>query len=86
MPFAGVIRNLVVESSYNTIPANTVVSIYKNGVITAVTLTIGSEGVGIYSDLTHSVSVAVGDKICVGLDAGSTGTYDMNFAFSYEVV
>lgn len=83
MPYAGIIRNLRIQVSINTLNANTELEIFKNGSATGVKITITSATTGAFSDLTNTVEVAAGDKIMIGTNmlTASSGSYSYTGCF-----
>ena len=65
--FAGTLRNFHVQNTTGQSALGSLVfTIFKNGIATAVTVTISaSDPVGIYADYVNSVSVAKGDRITI---------------------
>jgi len=75
---AGTLSRLGVRLTSNGITGNTVFTVRKNGADTGITVTFGSSATGIQEDLTNTVSVAAGDKICIkSVPGGATGTWTM---------
>lgn len=72
---AGVMSNLFVRVSTNGVSANTVVTLVKSTVDTAITVTYASDQTGIKEDLSNSVSFANTDeanyKMVTSSDAGT---------------
>lgn len=76
---AGTIRKLYFWAGTNNFNANTVITIRKNGVDTALTVTIASGGLS-GNDTAHEFTVAAGDVISVEFDTTASITGDMFFA------
>lgn len=73
MPRAGTIANLFVDPQGSTAPlSSTTFTVRKNGVDTALTVTIGAGSSALQSDTTHSVSFAAGDLIDLEVTSDST--------------
>jgi hypothetical protein len=73
---AGTLSKLGVRLSTNGITGNTVFTVRKNGADTGMTVTFGSSVTGYQEDLTNTVSVSAGDKICLkSVPGGATGTF-----------
>ena len=72
VPYAGTISKLYVNVSANTSTTNTTVTVNKNSSNSAVVATITALTTGIFSDATHSVSVAAGDLIQWELSAAAS--------------
>lgn len=62
-------------------------TIRKNGADTSITVTVSAgAGAGFFSDITHSFTVAAGDKICIkGVNAGTSNAAYIS-AFSFKIV
>lgn len=77
---SGVISGLYVYVITNDLGASTV-TLRKNGADTSLTVTVGASGTGASEDLTHTVTVAAGDKLSwkVVTGAGATG-FNINAA------
>ncbi len=72
-PVAGTINNLYVGVLENASTTDNTITLNVNGVDTALTITIPALTVGEYSDLTHSVAVSQGDRICFHSTGATTG-------------
>lgn len=73
MPVAGTISNLYVNVGDNASTTDCTVTLNKNGSNTSLAATITALTTGVFSDLTHSVSVNVGDTIQFELGASTVG-------------
>jgi hypothetical protein len=75
LPRAGTVRNLrLVTAGAQPASGALVVTVRKNGVATAVTLTVPINGAaGLYSDTTHSVAFAAGDLLSVEFANAASG-------------
>lgn len=62
-PTAGVLNNLYVNVITNGSTTNGSLTLYINGALTALTTTLTALTTGTFTDLTHSVSVSIGDII-----------------------
>lgn len=90
LPRAGTLRNLFINTGVVTQPAdgNFVITVRKNGVDTALVITIpASSGTGVYSNTTNSVAVAAGDLISIkfvnNASTNSIGLYGISAEYSY---
>ena len=74
---AGTLSRLGVRLSTNGISGGTTVfTLRKNGVDQSLTVSFGASATGYQEDLTHTVSVSAGDKICLkSVPGGATGTF-----------
>src|SRR6266496_2509238 len=70
---AGTFRNLAIKILANTCNSASTMTMRKNGSDANLTLSIGSTATGIFEDLTHSDSVAVGDDYYNKIITGGTG-------------
>ncbi len=77
MPRAGTISKLYVNASVNTLDNTAIITVRKNAVDTALTVTL-SAGVLTGNDVTHSFSYSAGDLISISLVA-STGSGAIQF-------
>jgi len=79
MPHAGVVKNLAINVDANTIDnaghdATVTFTVYKNGVATAVKVTLPNVGTGKFYDNVNSVAFAKGDMFEVVMThTGATG-------------
>lgn len=64
----GHVRDLNVRVRTNTSNASSVFTLYKNGVATALTVTIPAGTTGLFSDTTHQVTIAPTDQLHYRLD------------------
>lgn len=80
LPAARTVSNLVILTS-GTQPADgpLTVTVYKNGTATALTLTVPANAAGgVFTDSTHAVSFAAGDKLSIQLDNTVSGSASAN--------
>lgn len=68
------LSKLSINVPTNTISANSTLRLLKNGVDTALVVTIPSNTTGTFQDSTHSVKVAPNDDLSLRLVTGATGT------------
>ena len=85
LPVAGTVGNFTLNVPLNTMDANTIVTVMKNGVATALTKTVAAGVTGIFT-VAGTVAYAAGDLFSFQLDAqlSSTGTIEANPAVSYQ--
>ena len=74
VPVSGTIANLFVNVTLNGSAAPFTLTLNINQVNTALTTTISAGTLGVFSDTTHSVVVAAGDKLQFETSNGSTST------------
>ena len=72
-PLGGTLKSLYIKGDTSNTNGNIVFSIMKNGVITAVTATLGAT-VTSGNDTTHSASVSAGDTLSVKVDKSSASS------------
>ncbi len=82
---ARTVSNLRLYVLSNTMDAGTVVTVMKNGSATTLTATITSAGTGAFSDNTHSVTFADGDRIALKVAVTATSTRVLTFTATVQV-
>lgn len=87
LPRAGTVRNLFVRHNAAVGNGNSVVyTVMKNGVATAVTVTLATGAVGQVSDLVNSVAFAQGDRITLqAVKAASIANGGIDVEASVEI-
>jgi len=70
----GVLSKLYVRIPVNSTSLNSTVVVRKNGVDTGLTVTITAGVAEVKEDVTNTVTVAAGDKLCYKTVSGGTGT------------
>ena len=90
---AGTLSKLSIRLTTNGISGGTTVfTLRKNGSDTGMTVSFAASTTGLQEDLTNTVSVSAGDKICIkSVPGGATGTWTMkimtlNFVASNEQI
>lgn len=85
VPYAGTIKNLYVKTQSTCTGGTCVVTVQKNGVDTALTLTISSgAAAGTFSNTSTSVSIAAGDSLCMKfLNNATAGPIMAEWCFEY---
>ena len=73
MPVAGIINNLYVNIGTSTSSIDATVTLYKNGSPTSLTTTLPTATTGVFTDLSHSVSVVQGDQVQWVITSAGTG-------------
>lgn len=73
MPYGGTLSNLYANIDINASTTNVAITLYKNGVASALTTTVTATTTGVYSDLVHTVSVNAGDTIAWFVQQSTTG-------------
>lgn len=80
-PRAVTFKNLKVNPSINTLPATATFTVYKNGVATSITCTVGAGSTAIAGDTTNTAAFAVDDRFDLVVTETGIGT----LAFSATV-
>lgn len=75
---------LKVYVTANALVSATTFTLYKNNVATAVTLSVGAAGTGIFSDTTHTADFAVDDRYDLRMDNTAGGVAALVFAATIE--
>ena len=83
MPCAGTVSNLYVNVYINNSTSTDTVTVNKNSVNTALVATITGSTIGIYTDLTHSVVFAAGDKLQFEFSAATTGVWVADISLQF---
>jgi len=85
IPKAGTISLLYVNCYGNTSTNNLTVTVRHNGANSTLTTTVTASTAGIFSDTSHSFSVAAGDTIDIAVSgAASTSAYAMNITMNFN--
>lgn len=85
VPKAGTVKNLYVHGTENGLDGNLVITVRKNGVDTALTITLGAT-VTTGSDTSNSFSVVAGDLLSIEFDATAASTgYIRNPKLAMEI-
>ncbi len=77
-PAAATISFMYVNVTANASTVDTTVTLYKNGAPTALVATVTALTTGVFSDITHSVSIAAADLIQFFSSSAATGTVTGN--------
>ena len=87
-PIAGNMKNLYANiNGANTLDNSVVLTLWKNGSSTSLTVTFGTTVTGVQSDTSHTVSISAGDEIALKVDpsACSSGrAHDPSFSMVFE--
>lgn len=76
MRTAGVISNMGLRTSTNSVNNNVIVTLRNNAVSTAMSVTITAGATGYWEDTIDTVTIAAGDKLSLlSAASGTTGTY-----------
>ena len=88
MPIAGTLKNFYIDVSANTLDAgNTVFTIMLNGVATSITKTVAFGVTSVTSDLVHTATIAIGDRISLrAVVSGSTGMIKYSFSMLLQII
>lgn len=82
MPISGTLRNLYIDPFANTCNGSTVFTLMKNGVATALTVTVAASTTTISSDTTHTESISAGDRISLKCVTTGSGSGQIDYGFS----
>lgn len=69
---AGTLSNMSIRITANTVAGNSIFTCRKNTAAGNQTVTVGSSATGIFTDSTHTDTIAAGDKVCVQSVPGAT--------------
>lgn len=79
-PVAGTVGSFYVKAGTNTLNGSTVFTVRKNGADQTVTATITAGSTAVFSDTTHTFTVAAGDQLEVKVDGTASGSGGMSNA------
>ncbi len=86
VPRAGIMKSLYVKPLINTLDGNLSVTLYRNGIATALTLTILPGSTTVASNVLDSIAVSAGDLLMLGttVSAASIGNWRISGSVSFE--
>ena len=83
---AGLLRNLFAQAGFNTMDGTTVLTLRRNGVDTAVTVSILTTSTALVSDVANTGSVLAGDLISLEIDGTASGVGSLRgVAYGYQL-
>ena len=87
-PIAGTMKTLYANvNGTNSLDNNVILSLYKNGSTTGLTVTFGATATGNQSDTSHTVAITAGDEIALRVDPSACSSgymYDVSFSMVFE--
>lgn len=87
-PIAGTMKTLYANvNGSNSLDNSVVLSLYKNGSTTGLTVTFGATVTGNQTDTSHTVAITAGDEIALKVDPSACSSgymYDVSFSMVFE--
>jgi hypothetical protein len=84
MPIAGTLKNFRMRIVANNNLVTTTFTLHKNGVATAMVISVGASATGSFSDLVNTVAFVAGDTFALTFSGTGGGNIDMAATIEFE--